>query len=206
MTAESDDKALGLFLAAVPIEKIKTQMGYRSTTSANAAITRALKAAQSGKNPDTARATEIERLDSLYRQIYPLALQQDSKAIDQCLKISEQRLRLLDAPAKAQKGLLKAYEDTVKALAGNIEPEDKAVVQTGRMIASQIDYAVTHGIGQEVTKALYLVPHLMNVLQALGATPEARRQLQDYAGETREAKKAEPVDELTAFRLKRFGT
>lgn len=178
MTAESDAKALNLFLAATPIGQIKTTMGYRSTTSAMAAITRALKSARSGKNPDTARSIEIERLDSIYRQIYPLALQQDAKAIDQCLKIGEQRLRLIDAPTKKQKGLLKAYEDSVKALADRLKPEDAALIQSGRMIASQIDYAVTHCTGIEVTKALYLMPHLMNVLRELGATPDARGTVQ----------------------------
>lgn len=178
MTAETDAKALNLFLAATPIGQIKTKMGYRSTTSAMAAITRALKSARSGKNPDTARSIEIERLDSIYRQIYPLALQQDAKAIDQCLKIGEQRLRLIDAPTKKQKGLLKAYEDSVKALAYRLKPEDAALIQSGRMIASQIDYAVTHCTGIEVTKALYLMPHLMNVLRELGATPDARGTVQ----------------------------
>ena len=178
MTAESDAKALNLFLAATPVGQIKTTMGYRSTTSAMAAITRALKSARSGKNPDTARSIEIERLDSIYRQIYPLALQQDAKAIDQCLKIGEQRLRLIDAPTKKQKGLLKAYEDSVKALADRLKPEDAALIQSGRMIASQIDYAVTHCTGIEVTKALYLMPHLMNVLRELGATPDARGTVQ----------------------------
>lgn len=178
MTAETDAKALNLFLAATPIGQIKTKMGYRSTTSAMAAITRALKSARSGKNPDTARSIEIEHLDSIYRQIYPLALQQDAKAIDQCLKIGEQRLRLIDAPTKKQKGLLKAYEDSVKALADRLKPEDAALIQSGRMIASQIDYAVTHCTGIEVTKALYLMPHLMNVLRELGATPDARGTVQ----------------------------
>lgn len=178
MTAETDAKALNLFLAATPIGQIKTKMGYRSTTSAMAAITRALKSARSGKNPDAARSIEIERLDSIYRQIYPLALQQDAKAIDQCLKIGEQRLRLIDAPTKKQKGLLKAYEDSVKALADRLKPEDAALIQSGRMIASQIDYAVTHCTGIEVTKALYLMPHLMNVLRELGATPDARGTVQ----------------------------
>ena len=178
MTAETDAKALNLFLAATPIGQIKTKMGYRSTTSAMAAITRALKSARSGKNPDAARSIEIERLDSIYRQIYPLALQQNAKAIDQCLKIGEQRLRLIDAPTKKQKGLLKAYEDSVKALADRLKPEDAALIQSGRMIASQIDYAVTHCTGIEVTKALYLMPHLMNVLRELGATPETRGTVQ----------------------------
>lgn len=199
MTAESDAKALNLFLAATPIGQIKTTMGYRSTTSAMAAITRALKSARSGKNPDAARSIEIERLDSIYRQIYPLALQQDAKAIDQCLKIGEQRLRLMDAPTRAQKGLLKAYEDTVKALDDRLKPEDSALIQSGRMIASQIDYAVTHGTGIEVTKALYLMPHLMNVLRELGATPDARGSI---ANAIQDAKPKQVSDEFEEYLAK----
>lgn len=201
MTAATDAKALQLFLAAIPVDEIKTQLSYRSTTSAMAAISRALKAAHNGKDPGTARQVEVERLDAIYQQIYPLALQGDLKAVDQCVRIGEQRLRLMDAPTKARHGLVKAYEETVQAL--DLADEDKAVVQTGRMVAGQIDYAVTHGAGIEVTKALYLVPHLMNVLQALGATPEARRQMQEYAGEAT-ARRDDHVDELAAFRAKRF--
>lgn len=200
MTAETDNKALNLFLAAIPLARIRDQLGFASTTSALAAITRALKSSQAGKSPDTARTVEIERLDSLYRQLYPIALQGDLKAVDQCLRISEQRLRLLDAPNKSQQGLLAAYENTIKALAKEITDKDEAVVHTGRMIAAQIDYAVTHGSGQEVTKALYLVPHLMNVLTTLGATPEARKSLQAFTPQAT----SEPTDELAAFRLRKF--
>lgn len=72
-------------------------------------------------------------------------------------------------------------------------------------MARQIDYALRHGQGQEVTKALYLVPHLMNVLRELGATPAARKQLKEYAGTAAAESDGEPVDELTAFRRRKFG-
>lgn len=204
MSETNDDKALRLFLAAVSFARIRDQLHMRSTQSVEAAITRALKKAQNGKNPETARQVEIERLDSLYRQLYPQALQGDLKAVDQCLKIGEQRLRLIDAPVKAQSGLLEAYEHTIETLRdqGALDASDEAVIQSGRMIASQIDYATTHGTGQEVTKALYLMPHLMNVLDELGATPEARRRIKEAAGETKD----QPTDPLEAFKLKRFAT
>lgn len=202
MSDQTDEKALSLFLAAMPFARIRDQLGMRSVQSVEAAITRALKKAQKGKSPDSARQVEIERLDSLYRQLYPLALQGDLKAVDQCLKIGEQRLRLIDAPVKAQSGLLEAYEHTIETLRdqGALDASDEAVIQSGRMIASQIDYATTHGAGQEVTKALYLMPHLMNVLDELGATPEARRRIKEAAGDTKET----PTDPLEAFRLKQF--
>lgn len=204
MSNANDTKALQLFLAAVPFARIRDQLNMRSTQSVEAAITRALRKAQNGKSPDTARQVEIERLDSLYRQIYPLALQGDLKAVDQCLKIGEQRLRLIDAPTKAQEGLLKSYEHTIAELqqSGGIDERDEAIVQSGRMIASQIDYATTHGTGQEVTKALYLIPHLMNVLGELGATPQARRRIQETAGTLKDK---HPQDPLEAFRIKQFG-
>lgn len=56
-----------------------------------------------------------------------------------------------------------------------LKPVDEAIVETGRKIASQIDYAVEHGEGQEITKALYLAPHLVNILRELLATPASRR-------------------------------
>lgn len=204
MSDQTDEKALSLFLAAMPFARIRDQLGMRSVQSVEAAITRALKKAQKGKSPDSARQVEIERLDSLYRQLYPQALQGDLKAVDQCLKIGEQRLRLIDAPVKAQSGLLEAYEHTIETLRdqGALDASDEAVIQSGRMIASQIDYATTHGTGQEVTKALYLMPHLMNVLDELGATPEARRRIKEAAGEAKE----QPTDPLEAFKLKRFAT
>ena len=198
MTTESDEKALNLFLASVPMSRIKQQLAYRSITSAEAAIRRALKTAQAGKTADTARQIEIERLDTLYRATYTTALAGDQKAIDLCLKIGEQRLRLLDAPEKRAKGLQQAYEQTIKSL--SVGDEDTAVIQTGRMIAQQIDYTVTHGTGQEVTKALYLVPHLMNVLTALGATPQAREQLKEMTPPGSQS--IQPLDDLTAFRMK----
>lgn len=202
---EKDAQALSLFLAAIPIARIRDQLHFRSTASTQAAITRALKRAQSGKDPENARLIEIERLDSLYRGIYPEALRGDQKSVDQCLKISEQRYRLIDSPRKAQEGLLKAYERTVQELRDlqQIRPEDDAVIQSGRMIAAQIDYAAMHGTGMEVTKSLYLMPHLMNVLAELGATPEARRRIKEASKEESHPRVQE--DELAAFRRKKFG-
>jgi hypothetical protein len=49
-------------------------------------------------------------------------------------------------------------------------------VESGRTIAERVDLACESGEGQEVTKALYLVPHLMNVLREMYATPKARKE------------------------------
>jgi hypothetical protein len=48
--------------------------------------------------------------------------------------------------------------------------------------ARRIDAAIATGVGQDVTKALYLGPHLLNTLRELGLTPGARKDL-DIEGE-----------------------
>lgn len=70
--------------------------------------------------------------------------------------------------------LLSAYDATVKANAQLVDDLDGALVEAGRTIAARVDEATESGEGQEVTKALYLVPHLMNVLREMHATPSSR--------------------------------
>ena len=59
--------------------------------------------------------------------------------------------------------------------ASGLTPADAALAEAGRTIAGQIDDAVLNGSGQEVTKALYLTPHLVNILKEMLATPAARK-------------------------------
>lgn len=67
-----------------------------------------------------------------------------------------------------------AFDRSVKADAQLVANLDDALVESGRKIATRIDEATEAGEGQEVTKALYLLPHLMNVLREMYATPKAR--------------------------------
>lgn len=202
MVANNDAIALHDFAAGMSLQDVRDAHSYRSTTSALAAIQRALKIELDGRDPDTSRKLEIQRLDDMYRVVRPLADAGDLNAVKQAIDIGERRLRLVDAPKRTAKGLVVAYERTVRQLKadGVISAADDAAVQSGRMIAAQIDYAVVNCSGQEVTKALYLMPHLMNVLNELGATPEARRRIKEAAGDTKDA----PTDPLEAFRLKQF--
>lgn len=73
-------------------------------------------------------------------------------------------------------GLGDAFEESVTANRELIPGLDAALVESGRAIAERVDAAVEAGEGQEVTKALYLLPHLMNVLREMYATPKARRE------------------------------
>lgn len=194
MAEDKDQKALRLFLGAMSLQEIRTVLNFKTVSSAEAAIRRALAANRKGKDRDTERSAELERIDALYRAAYPQAIQGDLKAINSCNTLSERRMRILDKPDDGA-AITSNYEATVAAL--DTTEADAAVIASGRAIARQIDYSLQHGTGQEVTKALYLVPHLMNVLRELGATPAARGNIQNAA------KEVKPVaDELEEYLAK----
>ena len=56
-----------------------------------------------------------------------------------------------------------------------LAPSDQAAVDLALTYAARIDEALEFAEGQEVTKALYLGPHLLNTLRALGGTPGERK-------------------------------
>lgn len=173
-----DQDVLHLFRAGVPLEQIRDRFAHRSITQTEAAIRRAMEAnAKSQQRMDLQRL-EVERIDALYRAAYPLALQGDMKAIDTCLKLSDKRARLLDDDGPAS-GLTDAFERSLDDL--DLRGADEAVIEAGRATAKQIDEVLEHGTSQDRTKALYLLPHLMNVLKELGATPAARQALSAQA-------------------------
>lgn len=94
--------ALRLRLAGLTLEQIAAQVGLQTPTGAWHAITRALERAVPPEDVDQLRATEAARLDRLLAARWQAALQGDDKAVDQCLRIIDQRRRLygLDRPAK----------------------------------------------------------------------------------------------------------
>ncbi|WP_028472975.1 terminase small subunit [Nocardioides alkalitolerans] len=79
----------------------------------------------------------------------------------------------MNSPLPLDVPLVVAYDVAVLA-AGEVGRVDAAVVAAGRTIAQQIDDVMETGTPLEKTKALYLMPHLLNVLRELLATPKAR--------------------------------
>lgn len=73
-------------------------------------------------------------------------------------------------------GLRASVEAAVAAMPW-LHPSDIAAVDLARAYADRIDEALEFGEGQEVTKALYLGPHLLNTLRALGGAPAERKAL-----------------------------
>lgn len=72
-------------------------------------------------------------------------------------------------------GIRQAFDESVTANRELIGDLDAALIEAGRTVADRVDAAVDEGEGQEVTKALYLIPHLMNVLREMYATPKSRK-------------------------------
>lgn len=193
MAAQDDKKVLQLVAAGLPLQDVKKQLGFRDIRQVERALSRALNDAGRGRSAESERLVEVERLDAMYRSLYPKALRGDLNAAEKCLRIGETRLRLLSLPGAQGDGLLAAFTETVEALGLGVV--DQAAVSAGRAVAAQIDWAVRHGVGQEVTKALYLLPHLMNVLRELGATPAARNEVASAAPVVGER----PQDDLQEF-------
>ena len=72
----------------------------------------------------------------------------------------------------------RSLQESVQAavsLMGWLKPTDGAAVDLALTYAARIDEALETGEGVEVTKALYLGPHLLNTLRALGGTPAERK-------------------------------
>jgi hypothetical protein len=93
-------------------------------------------------------------------------------------KLNANRKRCLTCspPRNRAAGELRAaFDRTVKAC--SLGPVDDALVAAGRKVADQIDTATAAGVGLEATKALYLMPHLVNILRELQATPAARKKV-----------------------------
>lgn len=124
-------------------------------------------------DPGYAAALEADRLDRMHLAVWPLAVQGDLAAVDRVLKISERRDKVLAEPKVNDHALRSAFDESVTT-SSHVLPVDAALVEAGRKIADRVDEAIATGDGLAVTKALYLLPHMVNVLREMLATPSAR--------------------------------
>lgn len=75
----------------------------------------------------------------------------------------------------ADQSVRDALEESIR-INSQLMPEDAGLVAVARAVADQIDAAVKNSSGAELTKALYLSPHVTNFLREMLATPAARLQ------------------------------
>jgi hypothetical protein len=166
--SELAGKVLGLRRAGVPFDKIATELNL-TPRAAQSLFEKAL----GTHDPEFQRVLEADRLDRLHAAVWPKALQGELDAVDRVLRISERREKVAATPKENKHELREAFDASVKS-SPQIEEMDSGLVASGRHIADRVDEAVATGEGQEVTKALYLVPHMVNVLRELLVTPASR--------------------------------
>lgn len=177
--AKRDAEALKLRHAGVSVQRIAQQLGFKTTADAEKAIARALDSRGNSNDPAAVRALELDRLDRLQQALWVTALGGDLHAVDRVKALGEARVRLAGIAERGQSVMTEAFDETVAAL--DTKDEDKALITSGRRIAERIDSAAASGDQLAETKALYLLPHLMNILRELGATPAARADLKAQA-------------------------
>lgn len=95
--------------------------------------------------------------------------------------------------------LLSEFERGLKANT-HFEDVDAATIQAGRSIASAIDKIVAdpEATPTEVTKALYLTPHLISIQRELLATPAARKAVGIAAAEGKKASRLSLIKDQAA--------
>lgn len=179
MSDERDLQALDLRRAGVPIPKIMDICGFKARETCMKAIDRAMAKQGVSVNPLEMRALELDRLDRLHFAVWTKAVQGQTPAVDRVLAISEMRLRIAGIMEAGLTPLTASFDATVDQL--DITEADAAAVAIGRRYCEQIDAASGLGDPIAVTKALHLMPHLLNLLRELGATPEARKAVKGKA-------------------------
>lgn len=162
-------QVLGLRRAGVPFDTIADRL-HLTPEAAKALFDQAIAA----HDPEFQRALETDRLDRLHATVWPRAIQGDLDAVDRVLRLSERRERVARVPKVNDHSLRDAFDRSVES-SEDLRPDvDAALVEAGRTIADRVDEATATGEGVEVTKALYLVPHLLNVLREMCASPASR--------------------------------
>lgn len=126
------------------------------------------------QDPEFQRALELDRLDRLHAAVWPRALKGELDAVDRAVRLSERREKVSAAPKVNDHALRNAFDQSAQTSEELNPGWDSALMEAGRKIADRVDEAVATGEGQEVTKALYLVPHMVNVLREMLATPASR--------------------------------
>ena len=71
-------------------------------------------------------------------------------------------------------GSIRAAVDDSISKSDQLRDVDAGLVASARAVADRIDEAVATESGQELTKALYLIPHVTNLLREMLATPASR--------------------------------
>lgn len=175
------NQVLQLRRAGAQFDLIAERLGL-TPTAAKALFDKAL----GTFDPELSIALEADRLDRLHMAVWPQAQAGDLQAVDRILKLSERREKVVSTPKENDHALRQAFDESARTSEELHQAWDKALLEAGRKIADRVDEAVATGEGQEVTKALYLVPHMVNVLREMLATPASRASAKNAAPQPRQ--------------------
>lgn len=123
---------------------------------------------------------DLSRFDRIIQGLWTDASTGNAAAIDRMLRVIDARNRVLGGNGSTV--MVAAFDAAVGNLA--LSKADGALVAAGRRLAERIDAASASIDPEAETKAMYLTPHLMNVLRELGATPAARASVKNAKEET----------------------
>lgn len=167
-TSQNAQRCLELRRAGVPFDRIGQELGVTSAEARDLFVE-----ALDANDSDYVNRLEADRLDRLLASVWPKAIAGELDAVDRAIAIGDRRQRLAAKARPEARHLREAFDESVTS-SDQVQSVDKALIEAGRTIADRVDAAVALGEGQEVTKALYLMPHLVNILRELMATPSAR--------------------------------
>lgn len=179
MTAAEDKaklhaQAVELHLAGIPVGTIAEQL--KVTEAAAKKAVQAGLAERVGKVADTSDAvlTEIARIDAMIAGQWARARRGDKDAVDRVIKLGERREKLA-RPRRNPHQLRAGVDQSVSASKALIPTLDAGIIDLARTVADHIDHVLANGTDLEVTKVLYLTPHLKGYLAEMLATPAARQ-------------------------------
>lgn len=169
LTAENAAKVLEGRRRALPYATIAAALGVTEQQCRDA-FASAIEA--EGMDLDLATATQLDlsRLDRMTQGLWADASSGVGPAVDRMLTVMEARRRMLAGPQST--AMADAFDQAMDGL--QLTAADGALKAAGRRIAERIDASTGAFDPTAETKAMYLMPHLMNVLRELGATPAAR--------------------------------
>lgn len=171
--AQRNRQIMELHLAGIPTGKIAEQVGLSAPATRRVISTGLAERGGPEDLPDDAR-TELARIDGMIAAIWAQARRGNLDAIDRVARLNERREKVA-RPRINDHRMRTAVDTTVDASREVNRVLDAAVIGGAQLFADQLDEALANGNSVEVTKALYLMPHLKNFLEAMLATPQARR-------------------------------
>lgn len=195
-----ENKARGMIRAGANFDEIANNLGISPRKARQVAVSSLTRKAR--PTSEQQRKIDFEVLRGLALKLQKAAFEGDVAAARQFLDVQD-RMAGLNVPGDDTLPLVEAFDKTVAACTGEgleADGKDAALVSSGRRIAFQIDQVVASGHSLEVTKALYLLPHLKGILADMLATPAARLQAAANAKDKGEAAEGSALGKMRASR------